>query len=292
MTISPLIIGWQGTYIDSLFYTEFPDRELSLEYMMEVAVIAQRFKYTHIVPSGGFTQAETPEVSEAASFENVWREFEINLGALCVVKDEVALDSAENVICGLMAVRINENETSRHPKAIGRIGFFSQWHFKKRRMTELAKQLGIEKSFYFHGYAHALKAAAGDAAQAGEQRQLDQMIAKDDFLLLGTEWEKKRRERYKKGRNQDCSQRDDFDNVYNNRSAISGKDLRTVFRDVYEKLDVLKRTTIEELDQEADGGEGMKADAHSILDIVRRKKIIKLQHVFREQVINGNVTVA
>ena len=151
--IAPLIVGGQGTYLDSSFYCEFSDRELSLEYMMEVAAVANRFKYTHIVTSGGFTQASTPTTSEAASFPELWDLFGINLSGHEIVLDEVALDSAENVICGLMAVRIHENKTHVEPRRIGRIGFFSQWHFKKRRMTGLARQLGIENSFFFHGYA-------------------------------------------------------------------------------------------------------------------------------------------
>jgi hypothetical protein len=286
--ISPLIIGGQGTYIDSLFYTEFPDRELSLEYMMEVAVVAQRFKYTHIIPSGGFTQSETPNVSEAASFENVWKEFEINLGSLNVVKDEVALDSAENVISGLMALRVAENESSRRPRAIGRIGFFSQWHFKKRRMTELARQLGIEKSFYFHGYAQASKAAAGGVAQSGEESQLDKMIATDDFLLLGEGWETKRRKRFKKGRTDDGKEGPNFESVFKDRWAVSGKNLDRIFAGVFEKLQLLKRTTIEELDHAAD----MNADAYSTLELVRKRKIADLQAAFHSQVIRGNVEVA
>ncbi len=270
--ITPLIIGGQGTYFNSLFHTEFPDRTLSIEYMMEAAFIAQRFKYTHIIPSGGFTQTETLDVSEAASFQNVSQEFGINLGTLKVVKDEVALDSAENLICGLMAVRIAENKQVIHPRPIGRIGFFSQWYFKKRRMTELAKQLGIDKSFYFHGYAGASMAAAGNSALVGEQQQLDQMMAKDDYLLLGKEWETKRRNRYKPGRNKDGKEGNSFESTYSQRK----KQLETIFDAVFKKLYLLEQTTNKELTNR----------------VKEQQTMIKgLQQVFRNQVIEGKVNL-
>ncbi|MBC7924459.1 MAG: hypothetical protein H7039_02275 [Bryobacteraceae bacterium] len=286
--IAPLIIGGQGTYHDSEFHTEFPDRELSLEYMMEVAAVAHRFKYTHIVPSGGFTQSLTPQTSEAASFPEVWKEFAIDLEGRVVVNDEVALDSAENVICGLMAVRIHENANHVTPRRIGRIGFFSQWHFKKRRMTELARQLGIEKSFYFHGYAHALKAAAGDAAQSGEQRQLDRMIATNDFLLLAEEWETKRRQRFKPGRNDDGTETNAFISAYENRFANSEYDLLASFAVVYEALKSLKHTTIHELSNAA---ASQDYDARTMLEQVHTSKVKRLKEVFREQVILGKVEI-
>lgn len=293
--IAAVIIGGQGTYKDSLFFTEFPDRELSIEYMMGVVEIAQRFKYTHLIPSGGFTQSETSDassqdtlVSEASSFENVWKDFGISPGTLHVVKDEVALDSAENIICGLMALRIYLNQNNRNNIAIGRIGFFSQWHFKKRRMTELAKQLGIEKSFYFHGYAHASEAAAGDAAKAGEQAQLDRMIAEDDFLLLGQNWEEKRQNRFKTGRTEKGEKGLDFDRKYSERWNVSGKDLKHVFQDVFKKLDALQVTTIEELDKAG----RMEDDAYKTLSVLRKKKLKDLQDVFNKQVILGDVTIS
>jgi hypothetical protein len=298
-TIRPLIIGGQGTYMGSNFYTEFPDRELSLEYMMEAPVVAERFQYNYLVPSGGFTQIGTQNFSEAASFEKVWKEFSIRVSGYEVVKDEVALDSAENVIYGLMAARVHSLVELRQVRPIGRIGFFSQWHFKKRRMTQLAKQLGIEKAFFFHGYAHAQEAAAGDQAQGGEKTQLDQMIANDDFLLLGDDWAKKRKARYQIGRDKAGTAESDFEAHFDNRifAEIPSRDarrvdLRKVFEKVHQCLDDVKTISLDALIgecKELDPKARKDVDARKVLEHVRQRRLKNLQDAFNETVILGDL---
>src|SRR5262245_51026934 len=98
--VSILIIGGQGTYQGGEYHTEFPDRNLSLAYMMEVAEIVRKNRFDYVIPSGGFTQAATPGLSEARSFEAFWHETQ-TLPQAKILFDEVALDSGENVIFGL-----------------------------------------------------------------------------------------------------------------------------------------------------------------------------------------------
>ena len=66
-------------------------------------------------------------------------------------------------------------------------------------MTALAKVLGLEHRFYFYAYANADLANAGTLARAGEEGQFQKMTAQQDFLLLGDEWEQKRRARWHEG---------------------------------------------------------------------------------------------
>ena len=41
--VDALIVGGQGTFSEGAYFTEFPDRELSLEYVMRVREIVERF---------------------------------------------------------------------------------------------------------------------------------------------------------------------------------------------------------------------------------------------------------
>jgi hypothetical protein len=248
-----------------VYFTEFPDRELSLEYVMKVRDVVERFRYNIVICSGGYTRRETPTLSEADSFLNVWNETQTK-PSCPIVLDRVALDSAENVIFGLMALRLKE------PAArVRRIGFFSQWHFKKPRMTSLATDLGIDKSFFFHGHADADHANAGDAAKAGEARQLDAMRRDSDFLLLGKDWAKKRAERYQHPTIPFAS-----------RDA----ELRMAFPSVFETLRRIERTTVEELAMES-----LDMEARLALEAVRRRKIEALQTSFAHEVLTARTAV-
>ncbi len=264
--LQPLIVGGQGTFQEGRFYTEFPDRELSLEYVMRVRDVVAAFHYTHVICSGGYTQKETPTLSEAESFWNIWDETQTRPAAAPIVYDKVALDSAENVIFGLMQLRLE------HPKLrIGRIGFFSQWQFKITRMNSTAGELGIDKNFFFHGHANADKANAGEKAKAGEFAQVEKMANRRDFLLRGEEWEEKRRNRYRHP-SKPFAERDGH--------------LRTNFPRVFKALDCLGKTSVAEL-----LGETPEMDAYAAVEIVRQRKIRALQGAFREEVIQPRAAV-
>jgi len=256
--ISVLIVGGQGTYRDGHYYTEFPDRDLAIQHCAGTKRIVDENFFTHVVFSGGFTQAQTPELSEAKSFLNMWTETQTKPIA-SIFYDEVALDSAENVIFGLMALRLAE------PKAkIRRIGFYSLWQFKKQRMNSLAKALGIENQFYFYFFALAELANAGRLAQEGEEKQLASMAATGDYLLRGKEWEEKRRNRYK------------GDDPYDTRD----KKLRERFEKVFDALDGLQKTTVSEVRAYA-----QDRDANEVLNEIRKQKLDRFRAVFAQHVL-------
>jgi hypothetical protein len=79
---------------------------------------------------------------------------------------------------------------------ISRIGYYSQWQFKKQRMTGFARQLGILNRFYFRAYTDSAKAWAEGKAEGGEKAQLAKLEAANDYLLVGQEWEDKRFARF------------------------------------------------------------------------------------------------
>ena len=105
-----------------------------------------------------------------------------------------ALDSAENVFLGLIAARSHLNLTP-----IRRIGLLAAWHFEKQRFQAIARALGIEERYYFHGYAPAERALAGEEALRDERALLAELDASGDVLLLEEEWERRRYARYHGG---------------------------------------------------------------------------------------------
>ena len=193
--IHALVVGGQGTYEDGAYYTEHPDRDLSIAHAGTVRDRCLEFGFTHVVCAGGFTQGATPGLSEAKSFEAMW-EVTKTPPKVKVSFDDVSLDSAENVIFGLMRLRLDCGPV----EPIHRVGYYSQWQFKKRRMTGLAQVLGIAEKFYFYAFADFALANAGRTASEGEENQLRRMRETNDFLLLGKEWERKRFSRYQKSR--------------------------------------------------------------------------------------------
>ena len=117
--MSALLVGGQGTYLKGHYYTEHPDRDLSVNHAASVGTVASAGHYTHVVCCGGFTQRQTPDLSEAQSFENMWAETQTR-PPQTVILEETSLDSAENVIFGLMQLRMEEGN-----RPIVRIGFYS-----------------------------------------------------------------------------------------------------------------------------------------------------------------------
>jgi len=264
--VNVFIAGGQGTFQKGEFFSEFRDQELSLGYVMKIPKMVEDFRYDVVICSGGYTQKETPTLSEAESFPNIWAET-MTKPVCPVVLDKVALDSAENVIFGLMAWRLKEPGAS-----LGRIGFYSQWRFKKPRMTSLAADLGIDRRFYFHGHAGADQANAGEAAKAGELRQLESMRTRSDFLLRGKEWAEKRVQRYRHP-TIPFVERD--------------VELRKAFPAVFAALDQLERTTVEEITSES-----LDIDAHEAIQIVRQRKLLAPQAAFREEMIQERHAVS
>jgi hypothetical protein len=259
--VSPLIVGGQGTYQDGHYYTEYPDRDLAIQHCVGIKAVVDQQHFTHVVLSGGYTQAQTPALSEARSFLNIWQETQTRPN-VPVILDEIALDSAENVIFGLMSLRFEE------PKVrIKRIGFYSLWQFKKQRMTFLAKALGIESQLFFYALALAELANAGRLAQDGEEKQLASMAATQDYLLRGKEWESKRISRFR-------------GDVYANRVD----DLRNRFPRTFATLDGLQSVTLCEVQSQASAN--LARDIYDVINEIRQEKLKRFREAFLSEVLN------
>ena len=193
--IDVLIICGQGVYLDGKYYSEYPDHNVYLEHAVSVKDVFEKFNYTHIVCSGGYTQ-QAEEISEAQSFIHMWRDTNSTPNTDNIIFDEYALDSAENILLGLITLRDSLNEKGMYPR-VRRIGAYSAWQFKKERFNNLAKELEILNQFYFHGCVDANKAQSGDLALKGEKDFLSN--TKDDPFLISFDAETKKKDRLKKG---------------------------------------------------------------------------------------------
>ena len=191
-----LIVCGQGVYIDGCYYSEYPDRDIYLGHAIAVRNIFNSFNYSHIVCSGGYSQRNrlnkniTP-TSEAESFIKMWKDtksWPLKRGVRPIL-DNFSLDSAENVILGLICARRELKNLQ-----IRRIGVFSAWQFKKKRFNNLAKNLEIIDRFYFHGYQNTNMADAGELALLKEEEFIK--ANDDDPFLLSKVAENKKRARY------------------------------------------------------------------------------------------------
>jgi hypothetical protein len=227
MAADVLIVCGQGTYENGEYSAEFPDRDVYLDHAISVKAVAERFAYSHIVCSGGFTQPGMRHVSEAQSFQAMWQDTN-SVPNQPVFLDEYSLDSAENVYLGLMVARGNLGI-----EPIRRVGVFAAWDFKKPRFNMVAKELGIVSRFYFHGFAPASRANAGERALAGENKFLSEMSGTEDYLLLLPDAALKREGRY-------CGKEDEPD--YQQRHTAYPdrlNPLRKQFPDVFRRFDSL-----------------------------------------------------
>lgn len=186
-----LIVTGQGIWFHGRFFAEFKDLVVYLDHLKTAWRIAQKYRYTHVVLSGGYTQAQVPHVSEAGGMLSLLRELQIVPDdPTRIILDHHAYDSAENVIMGLIAAQLQFGGIP-----IRRIGISNSWLGKKKRFSLLAKELGIEDRLFFHGYAPWNRALDPDGAQRGEAHQCT-LVENDPLMLQPDPWEKKRRMRY------------------------------------------------------------------------------------------------
>jgi hypothetical protein len=223
-TLTILIAPGQGTVRlrgGSLEHvSEFPhDEGVHVRHISWLPEIEAELRPALTVASGGYTRAETPAVSEAESFLLSWR------AATCpsspVVLDDLALDSGENVLTGLMAARLALEGKLRPVRAgddnsmisgaklsqirgvgpidpsitIGRVVVLPAWRFKALRFTLTLEALGVD-DYDVRGFAEAHEAQMSASAAWGEARGVAEIVKADDSLLLGANWEAKRRGRH------------------------------------------------------------------------------------------------
>lgn len=198
--IDILIVCGQGTYQDGRFYTEYSERDLYLQHALETRHLVHTFGYNTLVASGSFTRPQTPMCSESQSFKRIWSEYDrwplpSGYETTSYVWEQSALDSAQNVLFSLLETRLYLRHTGRGHLPIRRIGVHCLWKFKRERFTLLARALGIEERFYFHGLAHAIESLHPTQTLQGERTQVERIQATQDPLLLDSFWEKKRQQR-------------------------------------------------------------------------------------------------
>lgn len=192
-----LIVCGQGVYADGVYYAEFHDRDVYLEHALAVPTTAETYNYNVVVASGGFTQPRAPWLSEAESFLRMLADLQTPAPPVPIILDEVALDSAENLLLGLMTARLALGGIP-----IRRVGVLAAWQFKKWRFNRNAEALGIVERTYFHGLAPALRTNVqvppDDARQPGLSEYREDSI---EYSLLRTpDRDAKRRARWQNNR--------------------------------------------------------------------------------------------
>lgn len=192
-----LVVCGQGVYADGTYYGEFHDRDVYFEHALTFPEIASRFNYNVVVTSGGFTQPRAPWLSEAESFLRILRDADVPAPDTPVILDETALDSAENLLLGLMTARL-----ALGTMPIRRVGIWAAWRFKKWRFNRNAEALGIVERTYFHGFSPATVTNVQVPPDDARQRTFSEY--RDDEtefrLLRAPDKEAKRQKRWQNNR--------------------------------------------------------------------------------------------
>ena len=192
-----LVVCGQGVYANGTYYGEFHDRDVYFEHALSFPGIASRFNYNVVVTSGGFTQPRAPWLTEAESFLRILRDANATVPNVPVILDEAALDSAENLLLGLMTARLALGTTP-----IRRVGIWAAWQFKKWRFNRNAEALGIVERTYFHGFSPA--GATNVQVPPDDSRQRTFTEYRDDVteyrLLREPDKEAKRQKRWQNNR--------------------------------------------------------------------------------------------
>lgn len=196
--VNPLIICGQGTYFNGEYYSEYPDESLCLHQAIEVNTVIQKFNYDFLVRSGGFTQSKAPWLSEAQSFIDMWKEMNVKV-KIPHITDDIALDSSENLLFGLIMARIALIDKGDGEIPFRRIGAFAVWSYKRHRFSKNAQSLGIGSRFYFHGFADAEAATFEILPHRRKKPTFEEFEADSNpqkYLLRNAQFEIKRRKRW------------------------------------------------------------------------------------------------
>lgn len=186
-----LIVAGQGVRDDDKSFMEYPDNGAYEEFLFAIGEAVSKFRYSHLVLSGGYTQPEAPAITEADGILSFFEKYNAwpRLDRKRIFLDRIALDLPGHLTFGLMAAREGSG-----PTQIGRVGFACLWRFKQRRINIAARILGIHRQFYFYGFAAAERADAGRAE--AEASFLDRIMRGSEQLLMHKQAEQKRRSRY------------------------------------------------------------------------------------------------
>jgi hypothetical protein len=180
----------QGAYWKGQFHSDFPVDDGHHEaHLLALPDQIRRWRTKKIVWSGGYTK-RVP-VSESESTSALYRDAGIDFQTegCALAYDSVALDTPENVICGLMATRV-----AWPTMEIGTIVLLSCHRGKAARVALIAAALGISTLVRFEGFVGPEHLGNPEAATVGEKMVVSQM--RDDPLAFAPSWENKRRGRY------------------------------------------------------------------------------------------------
>jgi hypothetical protein len=201
-------------------HSEFP--EDSNVYLRHIEWLSTKFDEVGAdlaVLTGSYTRAQTPMLSEAESFLNGWRSRNW-APSVPLALDDVATDSAENVLIGLMVARLvldgvlpsvtasstREELAAAHAssasnlvprtrgRSISRVVVLPAWRFKTLRFSLTLDALGVA-DYSINGMAEACEARNPWSASHGEAATIRSIVQTNDPLLLGPAFEQKRRER-------------------------------------------------------------------------------------------------
>ena len=191
--VNVLLVCLQGVWRKGRFFSEYPgDNGVYLSHLSSIVELVQRMASSVVVFSGGPTQARAPGVSEAKSAKDYLEQKDaLPCHASNLILDEAALDTSQNLIMGLAAMRL----AIGWQRPIGEIVISVCWGPKRRRLARLAGLLGI--SDRVHVIPHDWEgrcAFNSDALREGESKFVEE--SRDDVLLLAPAWEQKRRERW------------------------------------------------------------------------------------------------
>ena len=192
-----LIVCGQGVYEDGTYHGEFHDRDVYFEHAVRFPEIATKFNFNTVVLSGGFTQKRAPWLSEAESFLSILRDANVCPPSVPVILDECALDSAENLLLGLMTVRLALGNVP-----IRRVGIWAAWKFKKWRFNRNAEALGIVQRTYVYSLASSSDTNIRVNPEEQNQRTIDEyrQDSLEFSLLREPACEKKRQNRWQNNR--------------------------------------------------------------------------------------------
>jgi len=195
--VDVLVVCGQGVYANGTYFGEFHDRDVYFDHAIRFPEVAKRFNFDTVVLSGGFTQPRAPWRSEAESFLDILRDANVPVPTGTVILDECALDSAENLLLGLMTARLALGKTR-----IRRVGIWAAWRFKKWRFNRNAEALGIVERTYVYGLAGSGETNIQVPPEDQKQRTFDE-YRQDSIefsLLRAKDKEDKRRKRWQNNR--------------------------------------------------------------------------------------------
>lgn len=151
--INVFLIAGQATYREGAIYSEFPDHSTFIQHALETPRYIKEHNYDLAVFSGAATKKATIGLSEARSFEHILCDYrKLNDFPVPYTFDEIACDSAENLIMGLIAARLWLRSKGKAEYAIRTIGVSAAFKFKNWRFKQNAKALGILPYFRFYGF--------------------------------------------------------------------------------------------------------------------------------------------